>query len=560
MWTRPRRAIEVVGLLVVVVVLALAGQAAGARAEAGEGSWAATGSLPEPWLGGSAVTLASGQVLAVGGANWLNESEHEFSVIYDPGSGTWLQGPELPGTGHNWTVVALAGGGALLLGETVCGRPAAGICSPTTSAYLLGPKEAEWLPTGSLNEARVEPAAVRLADGRVLVAGGLGNDCEATPLGGFSCAAISSAEVYDPATGEFTSTTPLPKTYSGGAGALLSDDTVLLPAGGEEDVAGHDSAVRYDPASGNWMAAGQTAFMRNSPLLFGLPGDRAFTLSRGKPWAGFGSLGAGVDRRQLTCLPITSEIFTATSDAWMASLPTPTGSENCAATVGALLAGGEIMVGVENARPDLEEMYLLDSEQRCWSATGPVVEPRDDGDVVALADGRALVFGGYEANSHEGQLSSAEIYTPGPDACPPSDPPVTDLGPGSGPTTTQPRFAGASIEHKRLTIAKGNIIHLLVQCPTSAVGRCVGRVRVSLLAATSAGGRARVHAKSMFLGDASFAAIAGRTTTVTIRLIRHGRTLDTLIHRWRHATVILTAIAQDGTGQLVTTTASQTLR
>jgi hypothetical protein len=554
MWARPCRSIEVAGLVVAILFVMLAGYATGARAE-GDGSWTATGSLPEPWLGGSAVTLANGQVLAVSGGTY---TERGTTVMYDPATGTWSQGPALPVPGEDdWTVVALAGGGALLLGETVCsGSPT--ICFPTTSTYLLGANETEWLPAAPMHEARVKPVAVSLADGRVLVAGGFGDDCEETVGDGFSCAPIASAEVYDPATGEWTVTAPMPQAIGGGAATLLSDGTVLV-AGGTED----RDAERYEPMSGMWTAAGQTASPRGEPLLFGLLGDRALTFGS-QPEAGFyGSWGGALARRRPVCKPISSETFSATVNVWTASLSPPAGGENCVSSTGALLAGGEILLGASDIKSEGESMYVLDPEQRCWSATGPVVRPRDEGDVVALADGRALVFGGREADGQplSEWLSSAEIYIPGPDACPPSASTIADPGPGPGPTTVLPRFAGARVVRpKRLTMVKGKVIHLLVQCPMGAVGRCVGHVRVTLLVATSAQGRAKRHRQSIFLGEAPFTAPAGRTATVTVRLAGHMRTLDVLIHRSREATVALTSTAHDGTGQVVTTTTSQTLR
>ncbi len=545
--------------LLVAVALALVGGALSARAE-GSGSWAATGSLPERWVGGSVVTLANGQVLAVGGS--LTERDHASSVIYNPSSGTWLQGPELPGTEDHWTLVALAGGGALLLGETVCRYTRPFVCAPMTSAYVLGPKEAEWLPTGSMHEARVEPAVARLADGRVLVAGGFGTQCEEGEVEGFLCAPISSAEVYDPVTGQWTSTAPMPQADGAGSATLLSDGRVLVAGGGEGFFAGSKMAALYDPSSGTWTVAGQTISSRASPLMFGLAGDRALTLGS-QPWAGYGSLGGAAMRRKLVCYPVTSEIFIAATNAWTASVPTPTGDENCTYSVGALLTGGEILVGVSGAHND--EMYLLDPEQRCWSVTGPVVEPRDEGDAVALANGRALVFGGSEANGYEGRFASAEIYTPGTDGCDPTgvgkEVQPSPPGPASGPRESEPtRFVGARIIHRgRLTISKSGAIRLAVSCPASAVVHCAGHVRVALSVAIKAASRIGRHTKHMFLGDAPFAAAAGRTTMVTV-LITNRRTLDALIRRWQQATVILTATAHDGTGRLVTTTASQTLR
>jgi hypothetical protein len=569
-----------------VLALALAVSAAGARAETGDdatgsgatvdGSWSATGSLPEAWSGGSVATLADGQVIAVDGG------VKRTTVMYNPSTGLWSQGPVLPGTERDWTVIALSGGGALLLGETVCtSRP--WICHPTTSTYLLNAKETEWLPAAPMHEARVHPLAVRLADGRELVAGGFGDNCEETVAEGFSCAPLASAEVYDPTTGEWTVTAPMPQANGGGSATLLSDGSVLV-AGGTED----GGAVRYEPTSGTWTAAGQTLSSRSGALLFGLPGGRALAIGSRAEAGFYGSLGGAESRRKLVCEPITAEIFTAALDTWAASPPTPTGGENCVSSQGVLLAGGDILLGASGYKEGenkQESMYVLDPEQRCWSATGPEVEPRaaiasrggEGGVMVALADGRALLFGGRLADGQSSaeQYTSAEIYTPGPDPCPPPGPslvgsetgphsgvsPEPGPGPAPGPTTASPRFTGARIvRHGHLAIARAGSIQLLVQCPASAVDRCVGNVRVSLLLAASARGSAKGHTRNMFLGEGWFVASSGRTTTASVTLTQHRRTLAALLRQSRHATVILTSTAHDGTDQLVTITTLQTLR
>jgi hypothetical protein len=366
--------------------------------------------MSQGWASGSAVTLANGRVLAIAG-----DAAGTSTELYDPASGRWTEGPGLPPSAVNWTLRALAHGGALLVGGAVCdSSELQNKCLPTTSTYRLSSSGSEWFSSGSMHDPRVLPAVVRLADGRVLVAGGFGDDCPNTFLHRYSCKPIASAEIYDPVSGQWSITAPMPQARGGASATLLSDGTVLVVGG----YSGHD-AIRFDPASGKWTSAGQTASPRSGSLLFALPGDRALTLE-GEPYAGFfGSLGtaaAKARRRPPRCNP-SSETFAAASNTWMVSLTEPAGNTYC--PNGALLAGGQVLLsGVLNtsrAGNALTNPYVLDATRRCWSKTAPPLIQRDYGTVAALPDGRALVFGGFDANDQP--LSSAEIYTPVSSSC-----------------------------------------------------------------------------------------------------------------------------------------------
>jgi hypothetical protein len=529
--------------LLAVAVLMLAGSAAGARADAGVGAWSATGALPEGWVGGSAVTLADGRVLAMGGG------KAGATELYDPSSGTWANGPELHAPGGPSTLVALAEGGALLLGETPCTGPK-GECLPTTAAYRLSADGSEWSPAAPMHEARVSPIAVQLADGRVLVAGGFGDECPETVAEGYSCNPLSSAEIYDPASNEWSVTAPMPQARGGASATLLSDGTVLGIGGSEAK-----EAVRYEPSTGTWTLAGQTASGRTGSLLFALPGNRALAVGDELSTGFFGGVGGAgaLPLRNCDPIPISTEVFAAVSNAWMASLTVPVGSENCDRYYGALLAGGQILLGSSRAEGALTSPYVLDAEQRCWSTTAPPLEQRSEGAAVALSDGRALVFGGRGLGAGSNRLTSAEIYTPGSPTCGPSTPTVGPADP--------PRFTGATIARReRLTVTARGSIRLLVQCPPSAAVRCVGRVQLALLTAASTGAGTGSRTKRPFLGRAPFTITAGRTAWVTVRVTDHVRALRSLIRRWRHAPIIATTTAHDNTGHAATTIASGMLR
>src|SRR5437762_181447 len=80
--------------------------------------------------------------------------------------------------------------------------------------------------TGSLGQARADHTATLLPDGKVLVVGGLQDG-----QSGSNYHVISSAELYDPATGTWTTTGNLAKARGDHTATLLSNGKVLVVGG-----------------------------------------------------------------------------------------------------------------------------------------------------------------------------------------------------------------------------------------------------------------------------------------------------------------------------------------
>ena len=94
-----------------------------------------------------------------------------------------------------------------------------------TAAEVYDPATGTFSPTGSLAQVRASATATRLHDGRVLFAGGY--NCAAAGQDGM----WASAELYDPTTGTFSPTGSMAAPRSQHTATLLADGRVLIAGG-----------------------------------------------------------------------------------------------------------------------------------------------------------------------------------------------------------------------------------------------------------------------------------------------------------------------------------------
>ena len=122
---------------------------------------------------------------------------------------------------------------------------------PLSSAELYDSASGTWTATCNLGTGRSFHTATLLPSGQVLVAGGLD-----------SSGVLSSAELYDPVAGSWSSTGPFGTARDFHTATLLPSGQVLVVGGTSDGINGLSSAELYDPASGTWTATGSFSTAR----------------------------------------------------------------------------------------------------------------------------------------------------------------------------------------------------------------------------------------------------------------------------------------------------------
>ena len=209
----------------------------------GTGTWSFTGNLLGPRVGHAATLLQGGKVLVVGGcADADCGFELGSAELYDPNTGAWTSTGGLSTSRYaGFTTTVLLNGNVLLAGGVCCFSNGG-----LNNAHLYNPATGQWSDTGNLLGGRFGATATLLPSGQVLVAAGVNYGHDDDP------GAFNSAELYDPATGNWRVTASLNKERFGHTATLLLNGKVLVVGGygaGYNDPL--QSAELYDSGSGS---------------------------------------------------------------------------------------------------------------------------------------------------------------------------------------------------------------------------------------------------------------------------------------------------------------------
>ncbi|HET9449347.1 MAG TPA: kelch repeat-containing protein [Aggregicoccus sp.] len=283
-----------------------------------------------------------------------------------------------------------------------------------------------WTKTGEMQEYRGSPGALLLADGRVLVVGG---------VGGSEGQSVTSAELYDPATGAWTLTAPMRERRADPAVVQLEDGRVLVAGGWTRPStwAGgssfHATAELYDPATNTWSSAAPMRHERSSPtglrlpdgrvlVSFGIlygpdnalelydPAQNAWTELPDPPWVGVraGRPALLPDGRPFFASALLSAAYDAASGAWQEAASKQGGGLQrlWAFPDGRVLSPRSFSDGAG-------ELYAPAADR--WTRTGGYLEPRETEELALLHDGRLLLAGGVRPREWL-PLASSEHFDP----------------------------------------------------------------------------------------------------------------------------------------------------
>lgn len=237
------------------------------------------------------------------------------------------------------------------------------------SAEVYDAASNSWSLTGPTNYQHVQHAAAALADGQVLVTGGLSDP--------------TSAEVFDAATGRWSAAASMAVGRHGHTATRLRDGRVLVVGGCDAGCDLRSSEV-FDPASGAWSRGGNLNTGR---------GWHTATLLRD----GTVLVAGGVnDSTQLD----SAEVYDPNTRVWTRIAPMSQARMRHTAVLterGLMVMGG--FRGKLRTGPSLRSVEIYDFERRTWRTADSLLYARREHSAALLADGSVLVIGGESADS-----------------------------------------------------------------------------------------------------------------------------------------------------------------
>jgi hypothetical protein len=294
-------------------------------------------------------------------------------------------------SGHGYpAAVPLPGGTVLVAGGFQYGAPQDHYGEGTKKALIFDPATGSFSATGEMSQPHWLAAAAPLADGRVLVAGGLtGNEFQEN---------INRTEIYDPKTGEFSLTGSLATERWNAFAAPLPDGRVLVGGGGHFvwDSEGHRhvgelaSTEIYDPETGKFSAGPSMSVPRAAAGAAVLPDGRILV-------AGGYNGAAG-----------SSELFDPVTETFSSgpALATP-----AAGTATPLADGRVLFVGQES-------IQVYDPASEAFTDTGLTGLALRGASAATLPGGRVLLAG-HSSAQYGSQEKEAKIFVSAPSATSP---------------------------------------------------------------------------------------------------------------------------------------------
>jgi N-acetylneuraminic acid mutarotase len=210
-------------------------------------TWSPTGQLATGRAGHAAVLLEDGRVLVAGGQMVVAPGSPPVTLnsaeIYDPATGAWTATAAMQVRRAEPILTLLRDGRVFVSGAARVAGPDA------ISAEIYDPATGAWTRVADMSTPRSDHIQELLDDGRVLVAGGFSGTVRAPS------AYFASAEIYDPVSNTWTPTGSMSMPRADAEGVRLENGQVMAIGGNmaiSVPATRTNSAEIYDPATGQW--------------------------------------------------------------------------------------------------------------------------------------------------------------------------------------------------------------------------------------------------------------------------------------------------------------------
>lgn len=183
----------------------------------------------------TATLLQNGKVLVVGGKDgklFLSTAE-----IFDPVANTWSKASDIESDRVRHNAILLANGKVLITG---------GISNKSISAEIYDPIKDKWETQMTIFD-RENGTATLLKNGKVLVVGGYVTDTDKNPL--------RSVQIYDPVSNTWSLGVNMISSRELHSATLLADGKVLVCGGLDNSYNDVNTTEIYDPVSNTWNLA-----------------------------------------------------------------------------------------------------------------------------------------------------------------------------------------------------------------------------------------------------------------------------------------------------------------
>lgn len=203
------------------------------------GCWESKEPAPIAVLDATGASI-NGKMYAVGGKN--STGHLNTLLIYDPASGTWSQGANLPGEGVENPAVAVLNGKLYVFGGST-----APFSGAVANAAVYDPASNSWTQLADMPTPRGGPTA-QAVDGVIYVIGGMGGNG----------ASLATVEVYNPGTNSWQAAPSLTYVRDNPGSAVLNGQIYVFGgrhrnADGTTTTGEMKTVEMFDAAANNWV-------------------------------------------------------------------------------------------------------------------------------------------------------------------------------------------------------------------------------------------------------------------------------------------------------------------